>query len=79
LVIKLSSILGGGWPAGVYLFFLLGFAVCFIVTYVTVRTFGHNRSFAVADSALYTFLPFHFLHLGQLFYNWYFVAPLFFY
>lgn len=79
LIIKLSAMLGGGWVAGVNLFFLLGFAVCFIATYVTARAFGLNRSFAVAASALYTFLPFHFLRLGHLFYTWYFVAPLFFY
>ncbi|WP_256580292.1 sugar translocase [Pseudomonas sp. Irchel s3f7] len=79
LVIKLSAMLGGGWVAGVNLFFLLGFAVCFIATYVTARAFGLNRSFAMTASALYTFVPFHFLRLHHLFYTWYFVAPLFFY
>lgn len=79
LVIKLSAMLGGGWVAGVNLFFLLGFTVCFIATYVTARAFGLNRSFAVTASALYTFVPFHFLRLQHLFYTWYFVAPLFFY
>lgn len=79
LVIKLSAMLGGGWVAGVNLFFLLGFAICFIATYVTARAFGLNRSFAVSASVLYTFAPFHFLRLTHLFYTWYFVAPLFFY
>ncbi|MGJ7548709.1 DUF7024 domain-containing protein [Pseudomonas alloputida] len=79
LVIKLSSMLGGGWVAGVNLFFLLGFAACFAATYVAARAFGLNRSFAVTASALYTFVPFHFLRLHHLFYTWYFVAPLFFY
>lgn len=79
LVIKLSAMLGGGWVAGVNLFFLLGFAACFIATYVTARAFGLNRCFAVTASALYTFVPFHFLRLHHLFYTWYFVAPLFLY
>jgi phosphoglycerol transferase len=79
LIIKLTALLGGGWVAGVNLFFLLGFAACFIATYVTARAFGLNRSFSVAAGFIYTFAPFHFLRLQHLFYTWYFVAPLFFY
>jgi len=79
LIIKLLAIVGGGWVAAVNLFFLLGFPVCFIATYVTSRAFGLNRSFAMAAGLLYTFTPFHFLRLQHLFYTWYFVAPLFFY
>jgi len=79
LIIKLTSLFGGGWVAGVNLFFLLGFPACFIATYVTARAFGLNRGFAMATGAIYTFAPFHFLRLQHLFYTWYFVAPLFFY
>jgi phosphoglycerol transferase len=79
LIIKLLAILGGGWVAAANLFFLAGFPVCFIATYVTSRAFGLNRSFAMATGLLYTFIPFHFLRLQHLFYTWYFVAPLFFY
>jgi phosphoglycerol transferase len=79
LLIKIFSLIGGGWPAGVKLFFLSGFSVCFAATYVTARAFGLNRSFAVTATVLYTFAPFHFTRLQHLFYTWYFVAPLFFY
>ncbi len=79
LLIKAFSLISGGWVGGVNLFFLFGFASCFVATYVTARAFMLNRSFAVAASVLYTFAPFHFLRLAHLFYTWYFVAPLFFY
>ncbi len=79
LLIKVFALMSGGWVGGVNLFFLFGFASCFVATYVTARAFSLNRSFAVAMSVLYTFASFHFLRLGHLFYTWYFVAPLFFY
>jgi phosphoglycerol transferase len=79
VLIKILGLIGGGWVAGVKLFYLLGFVTCFVATYVTGRAFGLNRSFAVAMGVLYTFVPFHFLRLHHLFYTWYFVAPLFFY
>lgn len=79
LLIKLTSLLTGGWVGGVNLFYLLGFATCFIATYVVARGFGLNRCFALASGVLYTFVPFHFWRLPHLFYTWYFVAPLFFY
>lgn len=79
LLIKFLSLVGGGWPAGVKLFFLLGFVASYVATYVTARAFGLNRAFALTMSMLYTFAPFHFLRLQHLFYTWYFVAPLFFY
>jgi phosphoglycerol transferase len=79
LVIKLFGTLAGGWAAAVKLFYLFGFATCFVATYVTARAFGLNRSFAISTSLLYTFVPFHFTRLAHLFYTWYFVAPLFFY
>ncbi|WP_202947825.1 DUF7024 domain-containing protein [Pseudomonas sp. M47T1] len=79
LLIKIFALLGGGWAAGVKLFYLFGFPACFVATYVTARAFGLNRSFAVAGSVIYTFAPFHFLRLQHLFYTWYFIAPLFFY
>lgn len=79
LIIKLTALLTGGWVGGINLFYLLGFVSCFIATYVTARGFGLNRSFAMAASVLYTFVPFHFMRLAHLFYTWYFVAPLFFY
>lgn len=79
LLIKVFSLISGGWPGGVKLFYLLGFPSCFVATYVTARAFGLSRSFAVTASVLYTFAPFHFLRLQHLFYTWYLVAPVFFY
>lgn len=79
LIIKLLAMLGGGWVAATKLFFLMGFPVCFLATYVTSRAFGLNRCFAMTVGLLYTFTPFHFLRLQHLFYTWYFVTPLFFY
>ncbi|AKP34007.1 DUF7024 domain-containing protein [Yersinia aleksiciae] len=79
LLIKVFALMSGGWVGGTNLFFLFGFASCFVATYVTARAFSLNRSFAVAMSVLYTFVPFHFLRLEHLFYTCYFVAPLFFY
>ncbi|WP_145491097.1 DUF7024 domain-containing protein [Yersinia aleksiciae] len=79
LLIKVFALMSGGWVGGMNLFFLFGFASCFVATYVTARAFSLNRSFAVAMSVLYTFVPFHFLRLEHLFYTCYFVAPLFFY
>ena len=79
LMIKIFALIGGGWPAGVKLFFLFGFSTCFIATYVVGRAFGLRRSFAVTASVLYAFAPFHFSRLQHLFYTWYFVAPLFLY
>lgn len=80
-VIKLLSSLTGGWVGGLNLYFLIGFPICFVASYITARAFGLNRSFSVAVALLYSFTPFHFLRLvyQHLFYTWYFVAPVFFY
>ncbi|UII70122.1 sugar translocase [Pseudomonas sp. HN11] len=78
-LIKVLSLLSGSSFAGVNLFFLLSFPVCFVATYLVVRAFGLVRSFAVVSALLFTFLPFHILRLGHLFYTWYFVVPLFYY
>lgn len=78
-LIKIFSTLSGSSFTGVNIFFLLGFPVCFSTAFVVGRTFGLVRSLAVVSALLFTFLSFHFLRLGHLFYTWYFVVPLFFY
>jgi Predicted integral membrane protein len=78
-LIKVLSLLSGSSFTGVNLFFLLSFPVCFVTTYLVVRAFGLVRSLAVVSALLFTFLPFHILRLGHLFYTWYFVVPLFYY
>lgn len=78
-LIKVFSQLSSSSFAGVNIFFLMGFPVCFSTAFVVARAFGLFRSLAVVGALLFTFLPFHFLRLGHLFYTWYFVVPLFFY
>ncbi|MFL1490555.1 DUF7024 domain-containing protein [Pseudomonas antarctica] len=78
-LIKVFSLLSGSSFVGVNVFFLLSFPACFSAAYVVVRSFGLLRSFAIASALLFTFLPFHILRVGHLFYTWYFVVPFFFY
>lgn len=78
-LIKVLSLLSGSSFAGTNLFYLFGFPVAFAVTFCTVRCFGLGRALSISCALIYTFLPFHFMRLGHLFYTWYFVAPLFFY
>ena len=60
------------------IFFLLGFVVVFIASFVVSRIIGLNTIFALAASLIFNFLPFHFLRLVHLPYTWYFVVPLFY-
>ncbi|MBH3428771.1 sugar translocase [Pseudomonas alkylphenolica] len=78
-LIKVLSLLSGSSFAGINLFYLFGFPVAFAATFCTVRCFGLGRALSASCALIYTFLPFHFMRLGHLFYTWYFVAPLFFY
>lgn len=67
-------------PQAVFnLFFLLGFPVVFIFSYVFFRAIGLFRPFSVSAALLFTFLPFHIERLGHVFFTWYFVVPIFFY
>lgn len=79
LILKVLGTLFGSPQAAMNLFFLLGFPVTFICSYVFLRIIGISRSFSVAASLLFVFLPFHFQRIGHLFYTWYFVVPIFFY
>ncbi len=78
-ILKVLGILFGTPHAALNLYFLLGFPVTFICSYVFLRTIGILRSFSVAAGLLFVFLPFHFQRLEHLFYTWYFVVPIFFY
>ena len=79
LIIKLLGLLFHNASAATNLYFLLGFAVCAVATYVVVRSLGLSKLYAVACAIIYTFTSYHFGRIGHLFFTWYFVAPLFLY
>jgi len=73
----LGQLTGSYW-ATVNLFFLLGFPVTFLTSYVVMRSIRISVSLAAAGSLLFTLLPYHFQRLDHLFLTWYFVAPVYF-
>lgn len=79
LLLKVLGAAGGGFPAAMNLYFLLGFPVTLVVSYLVLRRLGLSVALALAGAFIFDFLPFHFLRLGHLFYTWYFVVPVFFY
>jgi phosphoglycerol transferase len=54
----------------------LAFLVVAVVAHVVARSLGLRPVTAGALSIVYAFLPFHFAHLGHIFYGAYFSAPL---
>ncbi len=79
LVLKLLGLASHSAFAVTNLYFLLGFSVCAVATYLVARSLDVTRYFAIACAVLYAFTSFHFGRIGHLFFTWYFVAPLFFY
>ena len=79
LALKLLGSLFHSPVAAANLYYLLGYSLSFIVTYIVSRALGISRHFSVVGAVLYTFTSFHFGRIGHLFFTWYFVAPLFFY
>jgi len=79
LLLKVLGKLFGSPQAAMNMFFLLGFPVTFICSYVFLRVVGLSRSFSAVAGILFAFLPFHFQRLNHLFFTWYFVVPIFFY
>jgi phosphoglycerol transferase len=69
----------GSSYAAMNLYFLMGFPVTFICSYVFFRILGLFRTLSVAAALLFVFLPYHFQKIPHLFDTWYFVAPVFFY
>lgn len=61
------------------LYFLLSFPISFVFSFLVTRALRVNIWFSITATALFVFLPFHFLRLPHLFYTWYFVVPLAFY
>ncbi len=80
LLVRLTGLVGRSPAAAYNLFFLLGFAVTFVLSYRVLRSIGLTPFFAWTASLLFDFLPFHFLRLelGHIFFTWYWVVPVFF-
>ncbi|MEO6293557.1 MAG: hypothetical protein ABIO88_13160 [Burkholderiaceae bacterium] len=79
LALKLLGSLFHSPVAAANLYYLLGYALSFVTTYIVSRTLGISRHFSIVGAVLYSFTSFHFGRIGHLFFTWYFVAPLFFY
>ena len=61
----------------IYLFYLTGFFLCFISSYITLRIINLNHILAFTCAIVYDFVPFHFLRIHHLFYTWYFIVPIY--
>jgi phosphoglycerol transferase len=79
LAIKLLGWLIPSASAALNLYYLLGFSLCAVTSYLVARTVRVSISFAFATALIYSFTSFHFGRVGHLFFTWYFVVPLFFY
>lgn len=77
IVLKGLGMFFGSSHAAMNLYFLIGFPVTFICSYVFLRIIGVSRSFSVTAALLFVLLPFHFQRLSHLYYTWYFVVPIF--
>ncbi len=79
LLLKFLGLISGNSQGAMNLYFLMGFFVTFIFSYLVLRKLGLTIIFALTGAFAFDFLPFHFLRFDHLFYTWYFVVPLFFY
>jgi phosphoglycerol transferase len=77
LILKLIGFLTKNYALTYNLYYLIGFPVTAVVSFFVLRKFSVSNSFSFVGALLFTFLPFHFLRLGHLFYTWYFVVPFF--
>lgn len=77
LILKVLGIISGDYANVLNLYFLIGFPVTALVSYFVIRSFSVSSLLSLTGAIVFTFIPFHFLRLGHLFYTWYFVVPLF--
>lgn len=77
LIVKVLGVISGDYTHALNLYFLIGFPVTALVSYFVIRSFSVSRILSLAGAIIFTFIPFHFLRLGHLFFTWYFVVPLF--
>jgi phosphoglycerol transferase len=76
-ILKLLG-LATGRPAVIYnAYYLLGFPVTAVITWIVLRKMELAWAPAAVGALLFTFAPFHILRLRHLYYTWYFVVPIF--
>ena len=78
LILKCLTAVGFSAVSSLNIYFLIGFPVCFCVTYLVLRHFKASAHLSFAGATLYTFLPFHFYRFEHFLYTWYFTVPIFF-
>ena len=77
-ILRLLGLLTGSYWGAMNLYFLLGFPVAFVASFVVSRLMRVSVAPAAAGSILFALLPYHFQRLQHLFLTWYFVVPIFF-
>ena len=76
-VLKWLGRMSGSPVVALNLYFLIGFPVNALSSYIVLRKLRVSTMLAFAGGFVFTMLPFHFERLGHLFYTWYFVAPVY--
>ena len=61
------------------IFILLSFPVTFIASFYCLRSFTINPLLSSLGALVFTFIPFHYYRFNHLFYQWYFVIPIYVY
>ena len=75
LIINSIAHLTGSLILAVNSYFILGFIVIFITTYLLLRALKISQLSAFIGSVCYALIAYHFLRLSHIFFTWYFVAP----
>ncbi len=75
LIINTIAHLTGSLIFAVNSYFILGFIVIFITTYLLLRALKISQLSAFIGSVCYALIAYHFLRLSHIFFTWYFVAP----
>lgn len=78
-VIELSKFFSDDGFTADTVYFLIGFPLCFVASYLVLRMFSINAILSVTAAFVYTFASFHFSRRAHMFYTFYFVVPIYFY
>ena len=79
LLIKFLSFFNKNWWAVHNLYFLSGFPLIFISSYIVFRKLGFWVISSLVASLIFLLLPFHFQRIGHLFYTNYLHVPIYWY
>ena len=79
LIVKFLTATGLSAVAALNIYFLIGFPICFSVTFLVFRHLKISPPLCFAGAMLFAFLPFHFYRYEHIFYTWYFVVPIYFF